>query len=58
MKFFGPYTGEEGYARKGGTNKKVPVAIIIAGQDRVIFGSSGLTVGADYYLHYTASAEL
>ena len=58
VRFFNPVTGEEGYACKGGTDKRVPVAIIIAGQDRVIFGSSGLTVGADYYLHYTASAEL
>ena len=58
VKFFDPDTGEEGYACKSGTNEKVPVAIIIAGQDRVNFGSSGLTVGADYYLHYTASAEL
>ena len=58
VRFFDPNTGEEGYACKSGTNEKVPVAIIIAGQDRVNFGSSGLTVGADYYLHYTASAEL
>ena len=57
VKFFDPDTGEEGYAHKSGTNEKVPVTIIIAGQDRVNFGSSGLTVGVDYYLHYTASAE-
>ena len=56
--FFDPDTGEEGYAHKSGTNEKVPVNIIIAGQDRVNFGSSGLTVGTDYYLHYIASAEL
>ena len=58
VKFFDPATGEEGYAHKSGTDEKVPVDLIIAGQDKVNFGSSGLTVGMDYYLHYTASAEL
>lgn len=58
VKFFDPVTGEEGYAHKTETDEKVPVTIIIAGQDRVNFGSSELAVGTDYYLHYTASAEL
>lgn len=58
VKFFDPDTGEEGYACMSGSAEKVPVNVLIAGQNRAAIGSSGLTVGADYYLHYTASAEL
>lgn len=58
VKFFDPDTGEEGYACMSGSAEKVPVNVFIAGQNRAAIGSSGLTVGMDYYLHYTASAEL
>ena len=58
VKFFDPVTGEEGYACMSGSAEKVPVNVLIAGQNRAAIGSSGLTVGMDYYLHYTASAEL
>ena len=58
VKFFDPYTGEEGYACMSGSTEKIPVNVLIAGQNRAAIGSSGLTVGTDYYLHYIASAEL
>lgn len=57
--FYAPGSGDIGKATKAGGDD-VDVAMIIAGQDRISFyaPNNDLTVGSEYYLHYTASAEL
>lgn len=55
--FYAPGSGNAGKATKSGGDD-VTVTQLIAGEDRVSFYSSDLEAGFEYYLHYTASADL